>query len=90
MIRTDPRIIRRCKVRWWEVREARVLALEHPSFELDPTIERLGGDEVDRNPDLRRVVEGLDVEPEDLLVYQAPADGPFGRLPLGGGLPSPA
>ena len=64
-------------------------ALEHPSFELDPTITRLDDDEVDRNPDLRRVVEGLDVEPEDLLVYRAPADGPFGRYRLAAVFPLP-
>ena len=89
MIRPDPRIIRRCRVRWWEVQEARVYALEHPSFELDPTMARLDGDEVDRNPDLRRVVEGLDVEPEDLLVYRATADGPFGRYRLAAVFPLP-
>jgi hypothetical protein len=56
--------------------------MEHPSLELDPTIARLEGDEVDRNPDLRRFAEGLRVEPEDLLAYLAPVDGPFGRYRL--------
>ncbi len=89
MISPAPRIIRRCKVRWWEVQKARLATLEHPSLELDPTITRIDSDEVDRNPDLRRVVEGLDVEPEDLLVYRAPADGPFGRYRLAAVFPLP-
>jgi hypothetical protein len=51
-------------------------------MEMDPTITRLVGDEVDRNLDLRRIAEVLRVEPEDLLTYRAPADGPFGRYRL--------
>jgi hypothetical protein len=89
LIRPDPRIIRRCRARWWEVQEARVAALEHPSLEMDPTISRLDGDEVDRNADLRRVAEGLWVEPVDLLTYLAPADGPFGRYRLAAIFPLP-
>lgn len=89
MIRPDPRIIRRCRVRWWEVQEARVAALEHPSMEMDPTIGRLSGDDVDRNPDLRRIVVGLRVEPDDLLAYRAPVDGPFGRYRLVAVFPLP-
>lgn len=69
-------------MRWWEVQETRVAALEHPSLAMDPAMVRLDGDEVDRNPDLRRVAEVLRVEPEDLLAYRAPADGPFGRYRL--------
>lgn len=89
MIRPDPRIIRRCKVRWWEVQEARVAALEHLSMEMDPTIMRLVGDEVDRNPDLRGIVDGLRVEPEDLLAYRATVDGSFGRYRMAAVLPLP-
>lgn len=89
MIGPDPRIIRRCRLRWWEVQEARVADLEHPSMEIDSTIARLAGDEVDRNPDLRGIVEGLRVEAEDLLAYWAPADGPFGRYRLAAAFPLP-
>jgi len=51
-------------------------------MKFDHTISRLDEDEIDRNQDLRRIAEALDVEPEDLLVYQALADGPFGRYRL--------
>ena len=89
MLEPDPRIIRRCKVRWWEVQPDRVNAFEHPSLTMDPTIVRLGGEEVDRNPDLRRIAEELRVEPEDLLAYRAPVDGPFGRHRLATVFPFP-
>lgn len=89
MLEPDPDIIRRCRVRWWEARPGRVTTLEHPSVEIDSTIERLAGEEVDRNPDLRRIVENLRVEPEDLLVYRAFADGPFGRYRLAAVFPLP-
>lgn len=75
----DPAIIRRGRARWWEVQTERVRALEGPSFGLDPTIARLGSDEIDRNRDLRRLVGKLGVEPEDVLAYKALADGAFGR-----------
>lgn len=64
------------------MQRARVAELEDLSLKLDHTIVRLEGDEIDRNQDLRRLVEVLDVEPEDLLAYQAFADGPFGRYRL--------
>lgn len=89
MLRPDPRVIWRCRVRWWEVQKSRVTALEHPSLEMDPTITKLDGDEVDRNPDLRRITGRLGVEPEDLLAYRAPADGPFGRYRLVAVFPLP-
>ncbi len=82
MLRPDPKILWRCRVRWWEIQRARVAELEDPSMKLDHTIVRLESEEIDRNQDLRRLVEGLDVEPEDLLVYQALADGRFGRYRL--------
>jgi hypothetical protein len=50
---------------------------------------RLEDDEIDRHHDLHRFVEVLDVEPEDLLVYQALADGPFGRYRLAAVFPVP-
>lgn len=89
MLEPDPDIIRRCRVRWWEVRPERVTGLEYPSVEIDPTIMKLTGEEVDRNPDLRRIIENLRVEPEDLLVYRALADGPFGRYRLAAIFPFP-
>lgn len=54
-------------------------ALENPSIKFDHTIARLGEDEIDRMPDIRWIVEALDIEPEDLLAYRALADGGFGR-----------
>lgn len=82
MLELDARVIRRCRVRWWEVQPARVAALEEPSLELDRTIVRLDVDEIDRIRDLRRIVEALDIEPDDLLVYRAIVDGSFGRYRL--------
>ncbi len=64
------------------MQRARVAELEDPSLKLDHTIVRLEDDEIDRDRDLHRHVEVLDVEPEDLLVYQALADGPYGRYRL--------
>lgn len=89
MLKPSPKIIWRCKVRWWEVKEAHVRALEEPSLRLDPTIARLDAEEIDRIQDLRRFVEGLGVEPEDVLAYQALADGPFGRYRLVAMFPFP-
>ena len=67
----------------------RIAALEQPSLKLNRTIHRLEADDIDRNRDLRRFVEALDVELEDLLVYQALADGPFGRYRLVAPFPFP-
>lgn len=64
------------------MQRARVAALEGTSLKLDHTIVRLEDDEIYRNQDLRRLVETLDIEPEDLLVYRALADGPYGRYRL--------
>ena len=90
MLTPDPRLIWRCTVRWWEAQPARVAALEGMSLRLDSTAARLGAEEVDRNPDLRRLAaERLGVEPEDLLVYGALADGPFGRYRLAAVFPLP-
>lgn len=75
----DPAIVRRCWIRWWEARPDLVAETEGPSFRLDPTIVRLDADEIDRNRDLRGLADEGDVEPEDMLVYQALADGTFGR-----------
>jgi hypothetical protein len=85
----DPAVARRCRARWWEVRPERVAAIEGPSFGLDPTIARLDGDGIDRNRDLRGLVEKLGVEPEDLLAYLALADGPFGRYRVAAVFPRP-
>jgi len=82
MLELDARVIRRCRVRWWEAQPARVAALEEPSLELDRTIVRLDADEIDRIRDLRRIVEALDIEPDDPLVYRAIVDGSFGRYRL--------
>lgn len=75
----DPAIVRRCWARWWEVHPERREALEGPSFGLDPTIIRLNVDEIDRYRDLRGLVKKFGVKPEDVLAYQALADGAFGR-----------
>lgn len=75
----DPAIIRRGRVRWWEVQPERVTELEGPSFGLDPTLRRLRGGETRRNQELYDLCRRLGVEAEDLLAYEALADGPFGR-----------
>ena len=75
----NSKIVWRCRVKWWEADPERMASLEGPSLKLDPTIVRLGDDEIDRNKDLRLLVNDLGVEPKDLLAYQALADGPFGR-----------
>jgi hypothetical protein len=66
-------------VRWWRTWPERRLALEGASLREDPTIRRLEGDEVEANPDLRGYVRRNGLQPEDLLVYGALADGPYGR-----------
>ena len=68
--------------RWWEWLPARVRALEGVSLREDPTIRRLGAEEIDRNRDLRAFVESQQIEPEDLLAYVAYAEGGFGRYRL--------
>lgn len=68
--------------RWWEWSPQRLQALEGASLREDRTIRRLHADEIDRNPDLRRFVEWLGIDPGDLLVYEAAADGGFGRFRL--------
>lgn len=88
-LRPDPKIFRRHKARWWEAEPARVRRLEDPSVRLDRTVARLDGEGVDRNGDLRRLVELLGVEPEDLLTYGALADGAFGRYRLAATFPLP-
>lgn len=85
----DPEIIRRCRARWWEVQPERVTELEGPSFGLDPTLRRLGAGEIRRNQDLHDVCRRLGVEAEDLLAYQALADGPFGRYRVAAVFPLP-
>lgn len=85
----NPKIAARCLVRWWEAQPERVAALEGPSFGLDPTISRLGGNEILRNKDLRDFVGRLGVEPGDLLAYRALADGPFGRYRVVAVFPHP-
>ncbi len=69
-------------IRWWEWLPARRLALEGVSLQADRTIRRLSGAEIDRNRDLRALVDRLSVEPDDLLVYLAHAEGRFGRYRL--------
>jgi hypothetical protein len=68
--------------RWWEWLPAPVRALEGASLREDPTIRRLDAEEIDRNRDLRTFVESYQIEPEDLLVYMAYAEGGFGRYRL--------
>lgn len=63
--------------------------LEGPSFGLDPTMSRLGSDEIKRDQDLRNIVGRIGVEPEDLLAYGALADGPFGRYRVVAVFPRP-
>jgi SEC-C motif len=66
-------------VRWWRTWPARRLALEGMSLREDPTIRRLEPDEIESNPDLRSYLERQDLRPDDVLVYRAYADGPYGR-----------
>jgi hypothetical protein len=68
--------------RWWEWSPRRLETLEGASLREDRTITRLGGDEIERNPHLRGFVEAAGIEPGDLLVYEAAADGAFGRFRL--------
>jgi SEC-C motif len=68
--------------RWWEWLPAPVRALEGASLREDPTIRRLDAEEIERNRDLRTFVESHQIEPEDLLVYMAYAEGGFGRYRL--------
>lgn len=76
-------------VRWWESTPSRVRALEGSSLREDRTIRRLRSDEIDRLRDLRDVARKYQVEPADLLVYLAPAEGPFGRYRLAAVFPLP-
>jgi hypothetical protein len=73
---------RREYARWWERMPARVAGIEGSSLREDRTIRRLGSDEIQRNPDLRSFAHANEVEPGDLLVYAAHAEGRFGRLRL--------
>jgi len=68
--------------RWWEWLPTRLHALEGFSLREDRTIRRLAPDEIEANRDLRAFVESHAIEPEDLLVYVAYADGRFGRYRL--------
>lgn len=68
--------------RWWDWLPARLHDLEGASLREDRTIRRLGADEIRRNLDLRGFVETVGIDPADLLVYAANAEGPFGRYRL--------
>ena len=73
---------RRKYTRWWDWLPARVTALEGWSLREDRTIRRLTPEEIERNPDLRDFAAACEVEPGDLLVYLALAEGGFGRYRL--------
>jgi hypothetical protein len=73
---------RRKYARWWEQLPTRVAALEGASLREDRTIRRLSPDAIERNRDLRAFSAGYEVEPCDLLVYVAHAEGGFGRYRL--------
>jgi hypothetical protein len=65
--------------RWWITSPRTVAELEGSSLREDPTINRLGPEEIEANRDMRAYV-GLDFTPADMLGYRALADGPFGRF----------
>lgn len=64
---------------WWRTRPAEVAALEGASLREDRTIRRLRADELERNADLRTILDQYGIAAADLLAYVAYADGPFGR-----------
>jgi hypothetical protein len=68
--------------RWWEWLPARLVALEGASLREDRTIRRLPPDEIEGNPDLWAFSAACEIEPGDLLVYIAHAEGGFGRFRL--------
>lgn len=70
---------------WWRDHAGFVRQIEEGAFLRDPSIRRLVPFELDRNPDLRETFDRV----EDLLAYEAPADGPFGSFRLVATFPWP-
>ena len=69
---------RRAQVRWWPGRFELLWALENPSLKMDETIERLPCRTLRQNADLRRYLAVMDLEPYDVLAYEARASGAYG------------
>jgi hypothetical protein len=68
--------------RWWVGRPELLERLEQPSMGADPTIRRLSDRTLRRHPDLARVLATYVVSTDDVLAYQATADGPYGLVRL--------
>jgi hypothetical protein len=68
----------RRRVRWWPGCWNLLRALEHPSTEIDESIERLPCRTLRQNPDLRRFLAEMGITPYDVLAYQAQASGAYG------------
>ena len=69
-------------VGWWRRRPDLVHRLERGSLGIDPTLRRLNADDIDVQPDLRRLCEGAQVKPENVLAYTAQAEGLYGLYRL--------
>ena len=69
---------KRAQVRWWPGRFDLLQQLEHPSVQIDDSIERLPCRTLRQHSDLRRYLSELNLEAYDVLGYQARASGAYG------------
>lgn len=74
---------------WWSSRPDLCRRLEADGYSVDATLKRLDGAALERNPDLRRLCEGWQVAPAEVLAYEARAENQAGRFRLVALMPEP-